>query len=280
MTKPSVMWLYLLISMLACSNHADTKQPTNTLAKQKAGGQPVLKRNGAKIIHVFVALCDNKYQGIVKVPERIGNGQDPANNLYWGAGFGVKSFLKKQPHWQLISSGYIEQPFKVLERCVFKHKTQNAYLVADAYDGREIKQCTIDFLQSCSGNFIDSFEVNGKIIPCGGSADVLAYTGHDGLMDFQLNETYKAADTLRRQAMILACISKHYFRDQLKATGATPLLWTTGLCSPEAYTLDAALQSWLDKETPQQSQQKAAQAYSKYQHCSVNAAARLFVTGW
>jgi hypothetical protein len=53
-------------------------------------------------IHVLVALCDNKYQGIVKVPARIGNGQDPANNLYWGCGYGVKTFLKKQADWQFI----------------------------------------------------------------------------------------------------------------------------------------------------------------------------------
>ena len=40
-----------------------------------------------RTIHVFVALCDNEHQGIVPVPEKIGNGKDPANNLYWGAGY-------------------------------------------------------------------------------------------------------------------------------------------------------------------------------------------------
>ena len=35
-----------------------------------------------KIIHVFVALCDNDSQGIVPVPKKIGNGNDPDNNLY------------------------------------------------------------------------------------------------------------------------------------------------------------------------------------------------------
>ena len=35
-----------------------------------------------KTIHVFVALCDNENQGIVKVPAVIGNGQDARNNLY------------------------------------------------------------------------------------------------------------------------------------------------------------------------------------------------------
>ncbi len=37
-----------------------------------------------KTIHIMVALCDNQYQGIVKVPKGIGNGQDPNSNLYWG----------------------------------------------------------------------------------------------------------------------------------------------------------------------------------------------------
>lgn len=36
-----------------------------------------------RTIHVFVALCDNVNQGIVHVPEKIGNGQDPKSNLYW-----------------------------------------------------------------------------------------------------------------------------------------------------------------------------------------------------
>ena len=44
-----------------------------------------------KSIHVIVALCDNRYQGIIPVPEHLGNGDNPATNLYWGAAFGVKS---------------------------------------------------------------------------------------------------------------------------------------------------------------------------------------------
>lgn len=32
-----------------------------------------------KTIHVYVALCDNVYQGIVPVPKAIGNGDDPRN---------------------------------------------------------------------------------------------------------------------------------------------------------------------------------------------------------
>jgi hypothetical protein len=50
-----------------------------------------------RLIHVFVALADNQHQGIVHVPARLGNGDDPARNLYWGAAFGVRTFFLKNP---------------------------------------------------------------------------------------------------------------------------------------------------------------------------------------
>lgn len=44
----------------------------------------LLAESTSKNVHVVVALCDNIYQRIVPVPFRLGNGADPANNLYWG----------------------------------------------------------------------------------------------------------------------------------------------------------------------------------------------------
>ena len=60
--------------------------------------------SSAKTIHIYVALCDNKYQGIVPVPKAIGNGQDPNSNLYWGCGYGIRSYFKKSAEWKLISA--------------------------------------------------------------------------------------------------------------------------------------------------------------------------------
>jgi len=51
-------------------------------------------------LHVIVALVDNATQGIVPVPAKIGNGNDPAHNLYWGAAYGVKTFLSKAAGWR------------------------------------------------------------------------------------------------------------------------------------------------------------------------------------
>jgi len=91
-----------------------------------------------KVIHVFVALCDNKYQGIVPVPAKIGNGQEPANNLYWGCKYGVKAFFAAQQNWQLLSTTKSTGGL-ILERLVFKYRTKEIYMIADAYDGNQKK---------------------------------------------------------------------------------------------------------------------------------------------
>ena len=51
---------------------------------------------------------------------------------------------------------------------------------------------------------------------------------------------------------------------------------TYGLMAPEAYTLDAIIRSWAAGDNPDTVRLKAAQAYAKYQKCSLPAAKRLF----
>jgi hypothetical protein len=114
----------------------------------------------------------------------------------------------------------------------------------------------------------------------GGSADLVAYIGHNGLMDFNLRSHPKHRDERERRAIILACASKQYFSTALGQSGATPLLWTTNLMAPEAYVLSAALDGWLKKESDEQIRLRAAGAYDQYQHCGPKAARALFATGW
>lgn len=228
--------------------------------------------------HVFVALCDNKYQGIVPVPEKIGNGQDPANNLYWGAMYGVKSFFKNSKDWKLVKSSKINNT--ILERLVFKHKTKNFYLIADAYDGKEIQKTTSDFLYSSSGQEKDTLQINGKAIGIKGNANLITYIGHDGLMDFELKDDFKNEDQKQRDVIILACYSKRFFGPHLEDAKVNPLVWTSNLMAPEAYILHDALNGYLNKESNTEIQNRAATAYSKYQKVSLKASKNLLITNW
>ena len=230
---------------------------------------------------MFVALADNAHQGIVPVPAALGNGDNADKNLYWGAAFGVRTFFHKSDDWEQIGDAlYHGGP--IIETRFFRHKSSGTYLVADAYRGSEIKQAVADFFSAAAG--IDApVKFDGPKdgpIHVNKQADLVVYVGHDGLMDFSLEKTFKDAGAPKRQAIVLACASKQYFGAALKPTGAEPLLWTTNLMAPEAYTLKAALDGWIAGETGDQIRERAATAYAKYQKISEKAAIKLFATGW
>lgn len=234
-----------------------------------------------KTIHVFVALCDNQFQGIVPVPSKLGNGKDAKNNLYWGAMYGIKSYFKyKTKDW--IFKGIISTNNSIIiERILFKHKNKDLFLVADAYDGQYIKKCTEDFLKASNHQNHETITFQDKQINIGGKASLLAYIGHDGLMDFNINISYQNTSNLsKKDIIILACFSQDYFSDEIKKANANPILWTTNLMAPEAYTLEAAVNSWSENKSSNIIKENAAKAYHTYQKCGMKGARSLFSSGF
>jgi len=282
---PKQCGLFLVALLATFISACSPTSPVVRSATSTAHGTPEKPApvNRVPVIHVFVALADNINQGIVPVSASLGNGDNPTTNLYWGAAFGVRTFFSKSKDWQLVSK--IANPHTaVLERLVFKHRQRELYMVADAYQGKEISQATRDFLEAASGRAGDVVKVKTAAgeteFNADGSADLVAYVGHNGLMDFKLHAPPQARDDRGRKAIILACASKQYFSDPLKQTGASPLLWTTNLMAPEAYVLSAAFDGWMNKESDEAVRSRAATAYHKYQNCGLKAAHKLFATGW
>jgi hypothetical protein len=109
-----------------------------------AAGRPI-------VVHVVVVLCDNGNQGIVPVPKELGNGQDPSSNLYWGALYGLRTHLARSSEWQRLSTSKTSDE-RILERSVFfaevsrKETDVSVYIVADAWDGSQIKPAIQRFL--------------------------------------------------------------------------------------------------------------------------------------
>jgi hypothetical protein len=279
--RGSLLWL-LAVSLLsiAVSSCVSTNTAGTLALNKPSNNQPETAAvNSVPVLHVFVALADNINQGIVPVSASLGNGDNARTNLYWGAAFGVRTFFARNKDWELVS--VTSNPGAgILERCIFKHRRDSFFLVADAYRGKEISQTTLDFLEAAAGKPGEKLRVGNVQFHTGGSADVVAYIGHNGLMDFKLQTHPKRRDDRQRRAIILACASKQYFSPALKESGATPLLWTTNLMAPEAYVLSAAIEGWMKKESDEQIRLRAADAYNKYQKCGIKAARGLFATGW
>ena len=278
----AVMSTLLVVLLIGCHSESDSgtdrKQGDSDPGTESRQIVPPVAdtRKTERTIHVFVALCDNKSQGIVPVSKMLGNGDDPRNNLYWGAMYGTKTFLKRSKAWDVVPAAG-DLSGSVLERIVLKHRSTGAYLVADAYRGARIKEAVAAFLDAAAGGNATVLEAGDAVIGTYGRAELVAYVGHNGLMDFNVPRPERRADSgPGPAAIVLACKSKSYFHATLTKLGCKPLLLTTGLMAPEAYTLAAALEAWLSGQGASGLRDSAAKAYHKYQKCGMRGATRLF----
>jgi hypothetical protein len=295
MPKTSYLILFLC-PFLACNSpnsiSAQASQPASTSIIQEVeidtSRGPIIKNlaekranNQAICIQVLVPLCDNDNQGIVQVGRALGDGQNLNTNLYWGAGYGIRTFFKKSANWQLVLQ--IPKPKEgVLERLVFKRNNskQDIYFIADAYAGDRMKLCLDDYLASLAGTLTDSVALNDStFLPINSDVDLLAFNGHNGLMDTYVDTVYNITGE-SKDAVAIACASAEYFKPYLKKSGGYPLIFTTNLMAPEAYVLDGVINAWLANKTPEQIRLEAGKAYHKYQKCGLRGATNLFTTRW
>lgn len=238
------------------------------------------------VAHVVVALADNVHQGITPVAATLADGDAPQSNLFWGAPDGLRSYLERRGSWRL--AGTLPTPREeVLERVVFADTVTidgvevEAFVVADAWRGSAIEEATAAFLRVAAGHDSESLTLEGRAraLRAGGSAHLVAWIGHDGLMDFELPalpEPRPRADP--RSAVVLAASSESHFVEPLRALAAHPLLLTTGDMTPDAGTFDRALRSWWSDPQIESVHEAAAAAYAEIHGLPIEAARRLFVT--
>lgn len=244
------------------------------------------------VVHVVVALADNEHQGIVPISASLGNGDRPDQNLYWGARFGVRTWFARQKTWQTLPAVTVsgrEAIPGILDQRAFQTtmvragKTIPVIVYAEAWRGAEIQTAIERFLALAAGaerEILSWLPLRGttvRTVATGGDAHLIAFIGHNGLMDFSLPwpPTYRP----RRDAaasLVLACFSREYFAGILSGYGSTPVLLTEGLMAPEAYTLEAAIRSLAQGSDAAALELAAAKAYDQYQHCGLKAAQRLF----
>lgn len=216
-------------------------------------------------IYVIVSLVDNISQGIVPVPAKIGNGDDPRSNLYWGALYGVKTFLSKADGWRKLGC---EKNINdtILERCQFAWKDKLT-VTADAYRGSRIDQAMLDFMQQAATP------------PNTAEREMVVYIGHDGLMDEQnrpIIERFPKHSRHDKQAVVLACMSEEYFTGHLLAAGAKPVVTTYSFMAPEAYVLEAIAKGFANQASEAELRSSAGTAYAKYQRISAKAGKSVF----
>ncbi|MGO9229563.1 MAG: hypothetical protein ACLQKA_10200 [Bryobacteraceae bacterium] len=275
-------WLLKAFALLGAlplaASAATGTQVEQRIRADVAAGRPV-------VAHVIVALCDNLNQGIVPVPKSIGNGQDARSNLYWGAGYGVRSYFSRQAGYSLRQLSFSGQ---VLDRIMLTKELRGVghpvhlVVIAEAWDGSAIAPAIGRFLSLAAGHDPESIApaaAGGAAIAAGGDAAIVAYVGHNGLMDFAApSRPLARPGAPPRSSIVLACASSQYFYDLIHAGGSHPLLLTTGLMAPEAYSLEEAVRTFAGGGSPMEVRQAAATIYDRVQHCGRLGALHLFAS--
>ncbi|MBE7495325.1 MAG: hypothetical protein HS117_10285 [Verrucomicrobiaceae bacterium] len=211
-----------------------------------------------KRVHVFVALADNEHQGIAKVPAKIGNGDDAANNLYWGTTDGFKSVFGRSKAWKLEKTEE-NLSAEILERRRYRHASEDCVLVAEAWRGKNIHECMNAFFANLRGR----------------RSDLTAFIGHNGLMDAPA-AVEPLDEAVTTDAVILCCLSASWFRTHLAALKVRPVLTTEQFMYPGSFLLRDALDVWLRGGTRAEIRMAAAKAYATNQKIPVKAAAGVF----
>ena len=233
-----------------------------------------------KIIHVFVALCDNATQGIVPVGATIGDGNKPDANLYWGCSDGIQRYLTKHKLWKKLETHKpqsTDATSPIMRRIIFQHKRTGSLLIADAYQGKHIKQAITNYLNSSTGSYraiVHSKSLN-KNLQIGANSNLTAFIGHNGLMEFQVTTTPTKTPP-EMDTITLCCISDTYFDKYLTNTNTTPILQTKSLMYPGSFILHDALEGWFKGESKSQIRTRAAKAYAKNQKISINGGYSIF----
>ena len=223
-----------------------------------------IKNNQPLIVHILVPLCDNENQAIVPVHNSLGNGMNLRTNLYWGAGYGIKTHFKRLRAWKLLKQ-IPNKDSVVLERLIFKKKYPNGtnvIFVADAYRSDKMIQCLTDYFNALSGVGNDTIQADSVKYDLRHSSDLVIFNGHNGLMENYI-EYIPPASERPRDAAAMACASYDYFNPRLIALKAYPFLMTQELLPPEAYIAEALVDNWTFIKSPEQTLNAGGDAVAK-----------------
>lgn len=244
--------------------------------------QEKVEKGEPLVAHCLVPLCDNENQGIVPTSKSLGDGFSLITNLYWATSYGMKKFFVKNPKWKQLEVTNFDPSDTILERVAFERTYDSGakvVLICDAYRGDMMEPCVYDYLNSLAGYKSDSINFGGDYLRINQDADLLAFNGHNGLMDVWADTVF-AEGPRNKDAVVVACASESYFLPHYIMTHSYPLVNTTTLLWPGAMCLDRILQHWANFESEEVIANGAGDAYHEVKECGRQAARNMFSTGW
>jgi hypothetical protein len=218
-----------------------------------AAGKPL-------VVQVHVPLCDNDV--IPCGNARLGDGERPATNLYWGTAEGTAGwFGRRRGGWKqvLATDGAAVGLADVLEVRVWRREvaTPRAWrargtparyplvVVAFAWRGERIAEAFARYAEDLHGLSTTTVALaDGTGLAAGGGAHVVAYVGHNHLMDlngFDWRALAARADATPRGDIAIACHTAVYVQDVVPGAARVPLLFTRDFLLASSAALEGAV---------------------------------------
>jgi len=209
------------------------------------------------VVQVHVPLCDND---VLRCGGgRLGDGDDPAGNLYWATSGGFRGwFGRRGSGWKQVLVARDPQP-EVLELRVWRRWVEPparlrargvrerfpVYVVAHAWRGESIRSAMAAYAADLFARAGDVRRIelpDGTSIAAGGGARLVAFVGHNGWMDVSgFRWPAAPADAPRRGTIAVACITEDYLVPAVPSERRVPLLFTRSLLFAGAHAFEGAV---------------------------------------
>jgi hypothetical protein len=242
------------------------------------------------VVEVHAPLCDNT---IIQCGNaKLGDGDNPDTNLYWSTTPGLGSwFARREGGWTRVARQRAGQTgdddllaVHAYRRMVTAPAAWRAAgaprkfeldVVIHGWRGKAIDRALSAYAADAAGGAARTIALgDGTAIAAGGAAQIIAWVGHNRLMDLErFDWPGPAAKT--KGIVAIACSTAPYM-EQLSAATRVPLLMTRDLLFANAAPLEAALLAYVSGGGFAQIRHDATSAYADVQGSTYKRVSGLF----
>lgn len=236
------------------------------------------------VVEVHVPLCDNNI--IACGNAKLGDGDNPETNLYWSTTPGFGSwFDRRKGGWkrvQKLAEGETGDK-DVLALHVYRRSTSTPAawrkrgapakieidIVVHGWRGSAIDRALAAYAAEISGQSPRTITLkDGSTLEAGGSAQIVAWVGHNRLMDLDEFQ-WPAAGKATKGTIAIACHTAAYMEDRVPSATRVPLLMTRDFLFANAAPLEAAVLAFASGGSYAKIRLDAATAYAGVQEREV-----------
>jgi len=272
----------LLLLCLATTAHAKAADDwlgdlTDHVIADLAAGKPLVVEVHAPLCEGTIIACGNK---------KLGDGDNPDTNLYWSTtpGFG-EWFARRGSGWKRVlkqtaaETGdhdlvavHVYRRDITAPRAWVKRGAPDHFeldIVVHGWRGTSIDKALAAYAADVSGKGTRELVLaDGSKLAAGGAAQLVAFVGHNRLMDLE-SFTWPAPGTVTKGAIAIACDTAPYMKQQVSAATRVPLLLTSDLLFANAAPLEAAVLAFARGGGYAEIRKDAATAYAGIQEVPV-----------